>query len=702
MMFSGNGWPASDNPAEIDIVDFVVNGVDFGGVRGGDAYRLLHHVISQVSRRVERANPTLGCYGYNFRPNSNSPSEWSNHASGTAVDFNATRHPNGVPTSQTWSASQIAEIHSILEEVNGAVRWGGDYEGTPDAMHFEINIPPEEIDPDLLSGLPETQPMQGLMGVPVSVPIEDAPLLTEMSVSFPTPAVYTPQGAQWRFIPTETGKISIDALLSHWMDDTFNDQNAEGPEVTLYLYVLNESGSSQLLAYDSYYGGDDPLYPDDRNQGHIMHVTVEAGRTYMIRTLASAVYPWINQVVRIGDYPRSQPWVQPDSVTATFARPNSTGNPNENGGILDADRAHHRPMFGTTPSYNSLLRYNQQEAYSWGPGFTGHSEAMRAFGGPSPGFDSFGRACFWPKARRFAWEGRYWWSKTGSASWNGTDPYDGSVPGYGTCPVADAADYISSNPYSDQAVGTHFYQEAGGFPDYGFNDWHAYTSGVKFKPWLIHTYAQKNGYFTTNNSEIPYLPALSYGEFIEWESTKSELESVRYAPDEVIEWNAGASSSWHVKWYVGLAESVAPGEWGPRWDGDYGYVDWIGRPDKAPESFFGQLDHLTDYAGGPASWRVLPTEYWHPDYWDDMPSNGVIFYCAPPELFSDNPPAHFQNLYETGGSLYAIRSGCYVAIEAVIKPSRFRVVTPPRIPDITWAGFGDIVIDPDDEGRVFY
>ena len=36
-----------------------------------------------------------GCWGYEFRANVNNPSQLSCHASGTAIDYNANRHPNG-------------------------------------------------------------------------------------------------------------------------------------------------------------------------------------------------------------------------------------------------------------------------------------------------------------------------------------------------------------------------------------------------------------------------------------------------------------------------------------------------------------------------------------------------------------------------------------------------------------------------------
>jgi hypothetical protein len=134
---SQNGWSASPN---LQLRPLSVGGVAFlPGIRDDDdVATVLAYVLTQFHERVEQLrNP--GCWGYSYRENRNDPNSLSNHASGTAVDANAPAHPNGVPTSHTFTPAQIAEVHLILAEVDGAVRWGGDYHGTPDAMHFEIN-----------------------------------------------------------------------------------------------------------------------------------------------------------------------------------------------------------------------------------------------------------------------------------------------------------------------------------------------------------------------------------------------------------------------------------------------------------------------------------------------------------------------------------------------------------------------------------
>ena len=141
--YSYNGWSASTS---LPTRPLVVAGEPFmPGVRDNDdVFTVLQYVAVQLHARVE---PIVAAgwhqaddWGYSYRPNRNDPNSLSNHSSGTAFDYNATRHPNGVPTRNTWSSAQIDVVHTILAEVAHAVRWGGDYTGTPDSMHFEINV----------------------------------------------------------------------------------------------------------------------------------------------------------------------------------------------------------------------------------------------------------------------------------------------------------------------------------------------------------------------------------------------------------------------------------------------------------------------------------------------------------------------------------------------------------------------------------
>ncbi len=139
--YSYNGWLASRNPADFGgLASLVVAGESFApGVRAGDVHTVLQYVVTQMHLRVEPVYApgwhTADDWGYSYRKNRNA-NNLSCHASGTGVDYNATRHPNG--KKNTFTPPQRVEIKKICAEVDNVVRWGGMFTGTPDDMHLEI------------------------------------------------------------------------------------------------------------------------------------------------------------------------------------------------------------------------------------------------------------------------------------------------------------------------------------------------------------------------------------------------------------------------------------------------------------------------------------------------------------------------------------------------------------------------------------
>jgi hypothetical protein len=77
----------------------------------------------------------LDDWGYALRRISGSNS-WSNHASGTALDLNALKHPQG--RRGTFTPRQERLIRRWLFDHDSCVRWGGDYRTRADEMHFEV------------------------------------------------------------------------------------------------------------------------------------------------------------------------------------------------------------------------------------------------------------------------------------------------------------------------------------------------------------------------------------------------------------------------------------------------------------------------------------------------------------------------------------------------------------------------------------
>lgn len=210
MATSYNGWPASPYPSLIGINSkWAPLGRTFpGGIKAGDVQTVMTYLVLQLNARVEPISLyTPGDeWGYNYRANVNNPSSLSCHASGTAIDYNATRHPNG--KRGTFSAAQVRSIRQILAEI-GVIRWGGDFSGTPDEMHFEINASPSKVAAaaQKLSGS-----LQPPTPAPFPVPPEPEPVEEEeMKAHF---AEYTDKPTDRRtflILPFYAAKIPIGA-----------------------------------------------------------------------------------------------------------------------------------------------------------------------------------------------------------------------------------------------------------------------------------------------------------------------------------------------------------------------------------------------------------------------------------------------------------------------------------------------------------
>jgi hypothetical protein len=120
---------------------FVIPGTDrHFYLRDGSAGFLLAHAILFWHERVEPINGGVWDeWGWAVRPVRGQQSGYSNHASGTAADVNATKHGLGVAAAKSFTLKQIALLHARLIAYRGTLRWGGDYDSRPDAMHIEIN-----------------------------------------------------------------------------------------------------------------------------------------------------------------------------------------------------------------------------------------------------------------------------------------------------------------------------------------------------------------------------------------------------------------------------------------------------------------------------------------------------------------------------------------------------------------------------------
>jgi peptidoglycan hydrolase-like protein with peptidoglycan-binding domain len=140
MAVSQNGWSANDRSV---IETFTIGARTRVSLRAGDAGFLLQHYANWFDANIRDIdenynNGGLDDWGYAERPIRGGV-ELSNHASGTALDINATCWALGAMPTVYLNATEIAKIHEQLKVYEGALRWGGDYDGRKDPMHVEIN-----------------------------------------------------------------------------------------------------------------------------------------------------------------------------------------------------------------------------------------------------------------------------------------------------------------------------------------------------------------------------------------------------------------------------------------------------------------------------------------------------------------------------------------------------------------------------------
>lgn len=146
---SHNGWPASQDRKAIGITSHTVPGTKLKLACAEAAAPLLVNFAAEFHAQVEKIDKgTPDDWGYAFRTIRGSDVHVSNHASGTAIDLNATKHPLG--KRGTFTKAQEKTIRELCKKYG--LRWGGDYQVRADEMHFEVILNPEQAQ-DLIDSL---------------------------------------------------------------------------------------------------------------------------------------------------------------------------------------------------------------------------------------------------------------------------------------------------------------------------------------------------------------------------------------------------------------------------------------------------------------------------------------------------------------------------------------------------------------------
>ena len=141
METSYNGYPASKDPSEIGVKSYPVKGTD-RKLRCAEAVGpLLAAFAAEFHELIEAIDEgTFDDWGYAYRMVKGNPTKLSCHASGTAIDLNAIKHP--LKSINTFDAAKVPMLKALVKKYGLA--WGGEWT-RPDPMHFEISIGPAKV-----------------------------------------------------------------------------------------------------------------------------------------------------------------------------------------------------------------------------------------------------------------------------------------------------------------------------------------------------------------------------------------------------------------------------------------------------------------------------------------------------------------------------------------------------------------------------
>lgn len=142
MATSQNGYSANDRSV---IASYRVPGTTLRvALRKGDVSVVLLEYLRRYHLEVESLyHDPQDLWGYAERTIRGSATTLSNHASGTAVDTRAVRHPLGAVN--TFTGDEEDALDDLLDDFEGVLRHGKDYQSRPDPMHCEVVGTPAQL-----------------------------------------------------------------------------------------------------------------------------------------------------------------------------------------------------------------------------------------------------------------------------------------------------------------------------------------------------------------------------------------------------------------------------------------------------------------------------------------------------------------------------------------------------------------------------
>ena len=145
MTTSQNGWPSSTNRAAIHVANYLIDGANQHLAMCAGAAPVLAAFAAEFNKLVTPINAPGTVYddwGYGCGDNRGIGAMDSNHASGTAIDLNATKHIQG-GTVSGYTPKQEQRIFTLCTKYG--IRWGFTYQFNKDPMHFEIIETPATV-----------------------------------------------------------------------------------------------------------------------------------------------------------------------------------------------------------------------------------------------------------------------------------------------------------------------------------------------------------------------------------------------------------------------------------------------------------------------------------------------------------------------------------------------------------------------------
>lgn len=531
-----------------------------------------------------------------------------------------------------------------------------------------------------------------------------------------------------KFTATQTGPLIFDALLSY-PSTGVEDQSNVNPTARIELYRSNVGAnptSGADLTHLTNIWVDSTYFPRKRGRNSF---TVTAGTTYVIGlwspslTAGSCYF-----VFRLSAYGAVTPYVQGGDEAWVLRNPWT--------GFNGVNSIHTDSLVPKTYYSDGSLKGTNQPAdgaHTFG-GFIGGDEMDQSFAGPPPAGEVDAIQCSWRWARTGQWGGQWWSAYPDGAgghtqsSWNGTDPYNFAIEGFGTCLPRDGnQQYYSAGGISSPVGGVGVWWSGSGDTD-GHNSTNFFSFGDEQTLWVREALGQFHADAGRGT------PTDGIG-MVEWEAATPTLLGVDASPDQTAS-RSTYENDGHVgidpdplavQWYIKAvgytsADQNPSNTWGPNvyTSGGYQTPGWVGGTGLPafPGDQDMQLPDMTGRSGGidDISWKPIPDavlaealayeDAWQAQWDSGIGLSNISWWVGAlravalyPEMFSDTlPPLDYAGWsYGTSHRSNRYRTFQCVAWRMRLRPARHRWRSAPLVPTVELCDLAELRIQPRDD-----